>query len=236
MRVNLAALALFVFALTAEAVAAPLFAPLATPPAAGKEENAAPSFRLVPYEELNKKQRENHNFHKVAAVLADYGYNSIRLTDDAEKADFLAVHIDGKTILRVQLKGRLEVNKKYMGKDLHIAFPAGAGAYVFPHDEFVKKAGELGKFTHTNSWKKRGITSGPALPSGRLNCSPPTASPPWSNPPRPSPPAPSNSPPSLLKNSRSCGIMQPESGVPAPADFPNQGGANRVPENQVPNR
>ena len=166
--VELAALALFVFALTAEAVAAPLLAPQATPPAAGKEENTASSFRLVPYEDLTSRQQENHNFHKVAAVLADYGYNSIRLTDDAEKADFLAVHIDGKTILRVQLKGTLSVNKKYLGKNLHIAFPAGAGAYVFPHDEFVKKAGELGKFTHTNSWKKKGHYMWPRPPKWAL--------------------------------------------------------------------
>ena len=162
--VELAALALFVFALTAEAVAAPLFTPLV----AGKEENMKTPFTRVPYKQLNDRQKENHNFHKVAAALADYGFNAVWLNDDWEGADFIAIHIDGKTILRVQLKGTLSVNKKYLGKNLHIAFPAGAGAYVFPHDEFVKKAGELGKFTHTNSWKKKGHYMWPRPPKWAL--------------------------------------------------------------------
>ena len=68
-------------------------------------------FKPVPYADLNSRQKENHNFQKVAARLADYGYNCLRLTDDWQGADFMACHVDGETILKVQLKGRLTIDK-----------------------------------------------------------------------------------------------------------------------------
>ena len=36
----------------------------------------------VSYEDLNSKQKENYNYHKVAAALANYGYDSMRLNND----------------------------------------------------------------------------------------------------------------------------------------------------------
>ena len=153
MKIAVPAFLAFAFALSAEsACAAP-----AVPLSANKEETMETQFRRVPYKELNARQKESHNFHKVAAALANYGYNAIRLSDDWEGADFIAVHIDGETMLRVQLKSVLTVAKKYSGKGLHIAFPDGDAAYVFPHDEFVKSAGQLGKITHTPSWKEKGL-------------------------------------------------------------------------------
>ena len=62
--------------------------------------------RRVEYSDLSNKQREIYNFHKAAAVLADYGFNCIKLDDDWESADFLAYHQDGDQMIKVQLKGR----------------------------------------------------------------------------------------------------------------------------------
>lgn len=76
-----------------------------------------PNFSIVRYEELNSRQQEIFNFQKVSGVLAEYGFAAYRLTDDWNGADFLAVHIDGKTFLRVQLKGRLTFEKKYLGQN-----------------------------------------------------------------------------------------------------------------------
>jgi hypothetical protein len=59
---------------------------------------------------INSRQKENYNFLKVSAVLADYGFNTMRLSDDWQGADFIAVHIDGETFLKVQLKSRLGFN------------------------------------------------------------------------------------------------------------------------------
>ncbi len=70
---------------------------------------------------LNARQKENHNFQKISGLLADYGFATIRISDDWKGADFLAQHVDGKTLLRVQLKGRLGIYKKYHHPPRHIA-------------------------------------------------------------------------------------------------------------------
>lgn len=94
-------------------------------------------FAQVPYSQLNSRQQENYNFQKVAARMADYGFNCLRLSDDWQGADFIACHIDGQTFLKVQLKGRLCLDKKYIGKGIHIAFLRGADCYVYPHDALL---------------------------------------------------------------------------------------------------
>jgi len=33
----------------------------------------------IEYSELNSKEKENFNYHKIASALADYGYDSMRL-------------------------------------------------------------------------------------------------------------------------------------------------------------
>ena len=71
--------------------------------------------RIAP-NKLNGKQKEIYNFQKSASLLADYGFNCIKLSDDWQGADFLAHHFDGKTTLRVQLKARLTIDRKYLGR------------------------------------------------------------------------------------------------------------------------
>lgn len=60
------------------------------------------SFERVTYDSLNARQQEAYNFQKVSAVLADYGFVTIRLTSDWQGADFIAQHKDGE-FLKVQL-------------------------------------------------------------------------------------------------------------------------------------
>lgn len=123
------------------------------------------SFTLIDATTLNARQKELHNFHKIAARLADYGFHSMWLSDDWQGADFLACHIDGATVLRVQLKSRLVIDKKYLGKGLHIAFRLGERVFVYPHDELVEwvRARKLVDETAT-SWHVNGIWHWPALP------------------------------------------------------------------------
>ena len=106
-------------------------------------------------EGLNAKQKEIYNFQKIAAVLADYGFNCIKLQDDWLGADFLAYHKDGDPTLKVQLKSRVTIDEKYRGKDLHIAFPFGEGVwYLVPHDALVEHIGKHTKWLDTLSWKR----------------------------------------------------------------------------------
>lgn len=124
------------------------------------------AFVPVVYADLNSRQQENYNFQKIAARLADYGYNSIRLSDDFEGADFIALHIDGETLLRIQLKGRLSFDSKYYGKGLHIAFRDGGDLFVYPHDELrqrIKSAGLIEK-SKSEAWVKHGSRSWPYIP------------------------------------------------------------------------
>ena len=100
--------------------------------------------KRIKYSCLNARQKENYNFQKAAAILADYGFNCMRLSDDWKGADFLAVHIDGETTLRVQLKSRVSINEKYLGKDLWMMFPAGDNWFLIPHDKLVRKLGKTG--------------------------------------------------------------------------------------------
>ena len=109
--------------------------------------------------ELPPLQKENYNFHKVTGLLADYGFNCIRLTDDWKGADFLAVHIDGKTLLKVQQKGSAVIVKKLQGKGIHMAFPIKGQWYLVPHSKLfniVRKEKGLSWIKEKEEWKKKG--------------------------------------------------------------------------------
>lgn len=116
------------------------------------------------YADLNSKQKEIYNFQKSAALLADYGFNCIRLTDDWQGADFLAYHKDQDQTLKVQLKGRVTIDKKYLGRNLWINFPSAGGWYLIEHDLLVRIVGEETNWLRTESWQQRGGYS-----SGRLS-------------------------------------------------------------------
>lgn len=117
----------------------------------------------VDYKALNAKQQENYNMLKLGAVIADYGFDLIRLNDDWQGADCIANHIDGSTYLKVQLKGRLTIDKKYVEKDLYIAFRNDENWYLYPHDELIEKLHESGIALHTSSWNESGHYSWPKL-------------------------------------------------------------------------
>ena len=117
----------------------------------------------VRYVDLNARQKENFNFQKVSAVLADFGFTTLRLTDDWQGADFIAQHIDGETFLKVQLKGRLTFGEKYRGKDLYIAFEHSGVWYLYPHDEVLAVVLAETNVANTDSWLTHGGYSFPGL-------------------------------------------------------------------------
>ena len=121
-------------------------------------------FTRINYSDLNARQQESHNFQKVSAVLADYGYATMRLTDDWQNADFIAQHIDGTQFLKIQLKGRLTFTKKYWGKDLFVAFKGTAGWYIYPHDTLLQIVLEKSNIGNSESWQEKGIYHWPSVP------------------------------------------------------------------------
>ena len=124
------------------------------------------AFLPINYSHLNSRQQENYNFHKVSSVLADYGFTTLRLSDDWQGTDFIAQHIDG-TFLKVQLKGRLSLGKKYMGKNIWICFRTMSGCCLYPHDEAVEAIQVITPYQHTESWLSNGAYSFPN-PSGDI--------------------------------------------------------------------
>jgi len=119
--------------------------------------NPHPSLtRQIRYSELNGRQKENYNFQKISAVLADYGFATIRLSDDWNGADFLAQHVDGKTLLRVQLKTRLGIYQKYRGKNRWVCFcDRNRGEwYLYPHDEVLLYLLRTTNIKRTAAWLK----------------------------------------------------------------------------------
>lgn len=112
-------------------------------------------FKKILYGKFNSKQKENFNFHKVASALADYGYNSLRLNDDWQGADFIAVN--GDNMLKVQLKGRFTVDKKYIGKSILIAFIENKIIKLYDHDEAVNMLSE--NIINSKSWVDKGSYS-----------------------------------------------------------------------------
>ena len=116
----------------------------------------------VAYATLNSRQRENHNFQKVSAVLADYGYVTLRLSDDWQGADFISQHIDGQTFLRVQLKSRMGVARKYRHRGLWLCFPHAGHWYLCPHDGLLEYLLAERGIGHTVSWAANGEYTQPA--------------------------------------------------------------------------
>ncbi len=119
------------------------------------------SLKKVDYRKLNSRQQENFNFLKVSAVLADYGFNTLRLSDDWQGADFIAIHVDGKIFYKVQLKGALTLDKKYAGKDIWICFRYRNVWYLYPHDVIMKKWTKHSNYSNTVSWKVFGVARNP---------------------------------------------------------------------------
>ena len=124
----------------------------------------------VEYGSLNSKQKEIYNFQKSAALLADFGFNCIKLSDDWQGADFLAYHKDGNETLRVQLKARLTVDKKYCGRGLWMNFPADGSWYLVQHDELVRILGEATKYLTSRSWMHKGSYSNARPSRALLDC------------------------------------------------------------------
>ncbi len=112
------------------------------------------TFQRVRYADINSRQKEIFNFQKVSGLLADFGFATYRLTDDWKGADFLAVHFDGSTFLRVQLKGRLTFEKKYTEKNLWVCFRHAGFVYLYPHDLLLAEALKVTNIANTESWLK----------------------------------------------------------------------------------
>jgi hypothetical protein len=117
-------------------------------------------FEKVEYVNLNARGQEMYNFQKVSAVLADYGFTTMWLNNDWHGADFIAIHADGETDIKVQLKGRLTFARKYIGKEIYICFIDGGDTYLYPHDSILQLVEDR---ISDRTWLSKGTWSTPSL-------------------------------------------------------------------------
>lgn len=118
-------------------------------------------FEKIVYSELNSKAKEMYNFQKVSARLADYGFTTMWLNNDWQGADFIGVHVDGVTDIKVQLKGRLSFSKKYIGKNIFICFISDGNIYLYPHDKVLNQLESSisdKTYTKTGAWSTSTLT------------------------------------------------------------------------------
>jgi hypothetical protein len=96
------------------------------------------------------------NRNTLVSTLIVHGYNVFLPVYDAG-IDFVVHHETEDKLYKVQLKGRWTIDKKYIDRDIHIAFrDASDGAwYLMPHGEMVELGKKLG-YTETDSWKLKG--------------------------------------------------------------------------------
>jgi hypothetical protein len=126
-------------------------------------------FEHIRYETLNARQKEIFNFQKLSATLADYGFNCIKLADDWGGADFIAYHVITTETLKIQLKSRITIGKKYEEKNIWIAFPHNGFWYLIEHDRLVEKIGQSTDWLRTHSWLTGNAYSSVSINPALLN-------------------------------------------------------------------
>lgn len=103
--------------------------------------------------------REVINRNIVVSLALEQGFNAFLPVYDGG-VDFILYHEEKNVVRKVQLKGRWMIDKKYIGRDIWMAFPIGSDWYLMPHDEMLKMA-EASGVTQTASWTEAGAYSRP---------------------------------------------------------------------------
>tara|TARA_B100000131_G_scaffold27433_1_gene26036 strand:- start:1967 stop:2404 length:438 start_codon:yes stop_codon:yes gene_type:complete len=113
----------------------------------------------IKYHQLGHKEKESFNAAHLMAVMAKWGYlEASRINGDKHGADLLFYRSSDGNVMKVQLKGRVTLDKKYTGKELYIAFPSKRENcwYVYPHDAMMNQSLGKSSWFRTKSWKEEG--------------------------------------------------------------------------------
>jgi hypothetical protein len=94
--------------------------------------------------------REVINRNSLVSLALAHGYNAFLPVFDGG-IDFILYNEETGDTKLVQLKGRWTIDKKYIGRNVWIAFHDRGLWYVAPHDELVKLAEGYGHLT-SKSW------------------------------------------------------------------------------------
>ena len=101
--------------------------------------------------------REVINRNTFVSLALERGFNAFLPVYDGG-IDLILYREGDKDARLVQLKGRWTIDRKYLGRDIWIAFPIAAEWYLVKHDDLVRQ-GEAQGFTKSTSWINAGLYS-----------------------------------------------------------------------------
>jgi hypothetical protein len=99
---------------------------------------------------LSAKAIELLNMHELTAELMARGWN-VYLPVYDEGIDLLATRNDVSEVIRIQLKSRWSIDRKYVGRPIEIAYKDRGTWYLAPHEAMVL-AGEQEGYCAQTSW------------------------------------------------------------------------------------
>ena len=104
--------------------------------------------------------REVINRNTVVSLALQQGFNAFLPVYDGG-VDFILYREADGMIRKVQLKGRWTIDKKYIGRDIWVAFPIDKVWHLMPHDLMLEHAEADGKTLLSASWTDGGAYSKP---------------------------------------------------------------------------
>ena len=115
--------------------------------------------KKVKYHNLGHKEKESYNSAHLMSIMAKWGYlEASKINGDKHGADLLFYRSSDGDVMSIQLKGRVTLDKKYLGKNLYIAYPVKREGcwYVYPHDIVMKQSLGSSSWFKTKSWEEKG--------------------------------------------------------------------------------
>jgi hypothetical protein len=107
--------------------------------------------------------REVINRNTVTSLALAQGFNVFLPVYDGG-VDFILYRESDALLRKVQLKSRWTIGKKYIDREIWIAFPVDDDWYLVPHDELVRNA--PAGILKSVSWTQNGGYSRRRLPAG----------------------------------------------------------------------
>ena len=95
------------------------------------------------------------NRNVVVSLALEQGFNAFLPVYDGG-VDFILYREADGAVRKVQLKGRWMIDKKYVGRDIWVAFPIWDDWYLMPHDLMLEHAEADGKTLKSASWLEGG--------------------------------------------------------------------------------
>jgi hypothetical protein len=89
--------------------------------------------------------------HRISPIFLDDGFIPF-LPEFDTGIDLIIYRERDDLTIKLQMKSRWTINRKYLGRNLAIAFPSEGGFYLAPHDVLLEFARDNTNYLKTQSW------------------------------------------------------------------------------------